>query len=98
MNPTAPSHSGSETRLAQILDDYLAAVQRGAACDRSALLGAHPALAEDLEACLSSLEFLRAASPAGGLGGDPGGSGTAPSRLGDFRIVRELGRGGMGVV
>ena len=49
----------------------------------------HPGLASQLEPCLSGIEFIhRAARPAA----------DAPSRLGDFEIVGEVGRGGMGVV
>jgi len=98
MPTSTQSPSRSEIRLSQILDDYLAAVQRGAAFDPSALLAAHPDLAEDLKVCLASLEFLRTASPAARLGSDFGEEGCSSSLLGDFRIIRELGRGGMGVV
>jgi tetratricopeptide (TPR) repeat protein len=98
MNTSTQDPSRTEIRLAQILDDYLAAIQRGAAFDRSALLAAHPDLAEDLKACLASLDFLRTASPADRLGSDLGEDGSASGLLGDFRILRELGRGGMGVV
>jgi tetratricopeptide (TPR) repeat protein len=98
MNTSTQSPSGKEIRLAQILDDYLAAVQHGAAFDPSALLAAHPDLAEDLKVCLASLNFLRTASSADRLVSDFGEEGSTSAVLGDFRIVRELGRGGMGVV
>jgi len=99
MPTSTQSPTRSEIRVSQILDDYLAAVQRGAAFDPSALLAAHPDLAEDLKVCLASLEFLRTASPAAQLGSDLGPDGSdSGSLLGDFRIIRELGRGGMGVV
>ncbi len=79
----------SAAALVQVLDDYLAALQDGRAPDRADLLAAHPALAGQLESCLSALDFIhKAESPAA----------DAPPTLGDFRIVREVGRGGMGVV
>ncbi len=75
--------------LVRVLDAYLADLQAGQAPDRAALVAAHPELAAQLESCLAALDFIhRAERP------DP----TMPPTLGDFRIVREIGRGGMGVV
>ena len=81
--------SGPGAELAAILDGYLAALQAGQAPDRRQLLDAHPELAAELEACLAGIDFIqRATGPAA-----PG-----PASLGEFRIIREIGRGGMGVV
>jgi WD40 repeat protein/serine/threonine protein kinase len=94
--------SASEARLAQALDSYLAAVQAGAPPDREEFLARYPELAEDLAACLASLEFIRRAAvkPSEPVpeGGSPPAGELTPGVLGDFRLVRELGRGGMGVV
>jgi eukaryotic-like serine/threonine-protein kinase len=94
----------SEVRLVEVLDAYLAAAQDGTAPARDALLAEHPELAEDLEACLASLEFIRQAS----LTAPPVIAGvelvctgkveTGIGDLGDFRLIAEVGRGGMGVV
>ena len=54
--------TASEVRLVEVLDAYLAAAQEGTAPARDELLAEHPELAEDLEACLASLEFIRQAS------------------------------------
>jgi eukaryotic-like serine/threonine-protein kinase len=83
-----------DLRLTQVLDAYLAALQAGTAPEQSVLLAQHPDLAAELRECLASLAFIRqAAQPAESSGEEP-----APRELGDFRIVREIGRGGMGVV
>jgi hypothetical protein len=75
--------------LASILDRYMAEVQAGRVPDRQLLCEAHPELASQLEACAAGLEFIhRATGPAT----------ETPATLGEFRIVRDLGRGGMGVV
>jgi hypothetical protein len=72
-----------------VLERYLADLQEGHAPPREELLASHPDLATQLEACLAGIEFIhRTAQPPDGT----------PQRLGDFRIVREIGRGGMGVV
>ena len=75
--------------LVQVLDQYMADLKAGRASSRAELVARHPALATQLEACLAGLEFIHAAAAA------PHGR---AQRLGDFRIIREVGRGGMGAV
>jgi WD40 repeat protein len=75
------------TELVQILDAYLADLQAGVQPDRERLLAEHPQLAEPLRECLEGIDFLNRQT-----------LGPAPERLGDFRILREVGRGGMGIV
>jgi serine/threonine protein kinase len=87
--------------LARVLDEYLAQMRAGSAPSPSELMAQHPHLAGDLQECLACLDLIRRAGQttrqAGALGEtlDPG-RGTAV--LGDFRIVREIDKGGMGVV
>ena len=98
------SKSPSEVRLVEVLDAYLAAAQEGTAPAQEEFLAAHPELAEDLEACLASLEFIRQASlTAPPLFADGNGANVRDNEagigdLGDFRLIAEVGRGGMGVV
>ncbi len=81
--------SGSAAELLRVLDQYLADLQAGRAPEKAKLLADHPELAYQLEQCLSGIEFVhKATKPAG----------ETPAQLGDFRIVGEVGRGGMGVV
>jgi tRNA A-37 threonylcarbamoyl transferase component Bud32 len=85
--PYQPEESASE--LVRVLDQYLADLQAGQALDRAQLLAAHPDVAAQLEKCLAGIEFIHQANQ------------PAPAQavqLGDFRILREIGRGGMGVV
>lgn len=83
-----PADSAAE--LVRVLDQYLADLQAGKTPDREKLLADHPELALELEDCLAGIEFVhRAAKPS---------ATQTPAQLGDFRIVREVGRGGMGVV
>jgi serine/threonine protein kinase len=97
-----------DPRLIQAVREYQEALEAGRPIDRTELLARHPDLAADLADCLDGLEMLHA------VPGDPTStSGRRRSRsgrggltgltdlsapLGDFRIIREIGRGGMGVV
>lgn len=77
------------SELVRVLDEYLAELQAGQAPDKARLLADHPELARELENCLAGIDFVhRAAKP----------EAATPTQLGDFRILREVGRGGMGVV
>jgi hypothetical protein len=91
-----------DDRLAEVLDAYLAALEAGTPPNVDELLARYPDLAGDLRECLASLAFIRrtevrAGSVAPGREAPPEGE-AAGGMLGDFRIVREVGRGGMGVV
>jgi serine/threonine protein kinase len=111
MNPTTDErlHSNgvgqappAEARLAQALEEYRALLEAGAAPGRAAFLARHPEIAGELAECLSGLEFVHAVAPALSGAGERAAA-LAPADglagvLGDFRITREVGRGGMGVV
>jgi serine/threonine protein kinase len=100
--PADALREDEQNRLAEILDAYLAANEAGAAITPAELLERHPQDAAYLRAYLSGLALLDAA--AGGL--PPSGSpnqaplfeAAAGRSIGEFRLVREIGRGGMGVV
>jgi serine/threonine protein kinase len=85
-----------DPRVIAALEEYQAAMQAGRAPDRQAFLARHPDIAPALAQCLGGLEWLRGAAPAPGPA-DGGGVGPGVA-VGDFHIVREIGRGGMGVV
>jgi tetratricopeptide (TPR) repeat protein len=99
IEPSAPGENPSDanSRLADVLDGYFRAVADGNAPSRDELLAAHPDLAEDLEAALFGLEFVRGAAPS--LSTESDAAPVEPDRsLGDYRLIREVGRGGMAVV
>ncbi len=78
------------------LREYQAALDAGKKLDRKAFISRFPDISDELNECLDGLDYLMAAAP--GLSA-PGTNPAKPdSVLGDFRLVREIGRGGMGVV
>jgi serine/threonine protein kinase/tetratricopeptide (TPR) repeat protein len=87
--------------LGEILERYLAELERGAAPDRGLLLAAHPDLADELRPYLDSLDKLHVATHDLRAMRTLGGTGPVEpvtKQLGDYKIIREIGRGGMGVV
>jgi hypothetical protein len=101
--PSPPKDSASDdSRLVGAVHEYQAALDRGEAPPKEDFLSRYPHIAPTLAECLDGLNFLHSAgprlqSPAGAVA-----AAAAPIQpegtLGDFRIVREIGRGGMGVV
>ncbi len=101
-----------EERLHEVLLDYLEAEARGQAPDMQQFLDAHSEFAEELAdflTCRQRVESIVAPlrdSTAVGQGFQPDGKDDKDDkdrkpdlrRLGDFRLVREIGRGGMGIV
>jgi serine/threonine protein kinase len=93
-----------DARVIAALEEYTAALEAGTPPDRVAFLSRHADVAEALADCLSGLELVHEMSPPDATTGPgetaaPAGEGPlAGMCLGDYRIRRELGRGGMGVV
>ena len=94
-----------DPRLAQAVREYLKELESGRTPDRRQWLDRYSDLADVLDRCLDGLELVHQAAPlASPLSGNVPrlmGSANDPisaSPLGDFQIVREIGRGGMGIV
>jgi len=100
MKATNSLTSLDDPKVVQAMEEYLAAIEAGHDPERRAFLARHADIAGILEECLDSLEFVHQASRRLHGTGEPLAAveGTPGTPLGDFRIVRELGRGGMGVV
>jgi serine/threonine protein kinase/formylglycine-generating enzyme required for sulfatase activity len=98
-----------EGRLAEILDGYWKDLQEGKPAKREDLLNAHPELRNELNVCLSNLDFIGVSAKTDDtetqkrsqleedFAESESNQGTGHV-LGDYRIIREIGRGGMGVV
>jgi eukaryotic-like serine/threonine-protein kinase len=96
-----PAIEPDDPRLLGIAREYLESLEAGRPADRRELRERHPALATAIDDCLDAVELAhrigmpREPAPATTSGRDAG-PGIEP--LGDFQIVREISRGGMGVV
>ncbi len=89
-------------RLTRLLDEYLCTLERGEKVDAAAMLSGNEDIADVLQVYLEKLNDLHgiAAGFQSDLVGDVSGA-DCPSeamQLGDYTIVREIGRGGMGIV
>ena len=89
-------------RISQAVDEFLAATEVGNV-DRAALLAKYQDVADELAGCLDTLDFVNnvappLSEPLVDASGNNSPTISPLATLGDFRIVREIGRGGMGVV
>jgi serine/threonine protein kinase/tetratricopeptide (TPR) repeat protein len=76
-----------EEHIAEVLATYVDRLCAGERLEREEIAAAHPDCAQELLRELETLERL----------GVPG-TAAVPEQVGSYRIVRQLGRGGMGVV
>jgi serine/threonine protein kinase/tetratricopeptide (TPR) repeat protein len=90
-----------DPRVASILAAYLAELEAGGHPSRDDLLERHPDLARALADCLDVVEFVHSAARTGSLIGpvQPPEDALPPdTMLGEYRLVREIGRGATGIV
>jgi hypothetical protein len=100
--------SGAEdARIAQVMEEYLTALEVGERPRPETFLARYPDLGPALARALEGLDFIRqaasqmhrsvaGAAPAGEEANEPDVQ--AGRALGDYTILREIGRGGMGIV
>jgi hypothetical protein len=103
MNAVRTFDAEGDRRLDEVLGSYLASLDAGNAPEPAELLARHPELSNRLERFFANAERVTRwtaplrtiAESARAQVPEPTAAGT---HLGDFRILREVGRGGMGVV
>jgi eukaryotic-like serine/threonine-protein kinase len=82
--------SEQDAHLAEVLEEYLEAAESGAAPDRAEFLARHPDLAEQLEACLASLDFIHRAAVSGGAASGGASKQSTPTTHHAPLTVREV--------
>src|SRR5438552_47855 len=90
-----------DPRIVRALEEYSAALKAGQKPDRHDFQARYPDIADALAECLEGLEFVQAVAPQLSQPTAPAVSAEdirAGAPLGDYRIIREIARGGMGVV
>src|SRR5262245_20334410 len=95
---TSPTDNSlqDDPRAMEIAREFLAELEAGRSPNRTSFLARCPELASALADCLDGIELAHGAGKL--LLPTPPPQPDTPGTLGDFLIVREIGRGGMGVV
>ncbi|MCG3126188.1 MAG: Serine/threonine-protein kinase PknD [Phycisphaerae bacterium] len=97
MNP-APADPASIERIA---DEFVQRIRRGDDPALAEFTNRHPELADEIRELfptIRELERAKIAALSASGSANRAGQQPPPEHLGDFRILREIGRGGMGVV
>src|SRR5436309_1347667 len=91
--------TAAEALMGEIVDEFLNRVDRGERPEADEYVRRYPQLATVLRQMLPALGLLRgSAADRSAEAADSAEPITPEGPLGDYRLVRELGRGGMGVV
>jgi serine/threonine protein kinase len=95
------SSSADVVAITSALDEYIRLRETGQKLDRTVFLARHADIAGELCAYLDGLDLLLSARGdllSSGFEDDCDNALAPATRLGDYRIIREVGRGGMGAV
>ena len=93
------SEHETEGLVDELADEFARRLRAGERPSVESFAARHPELADEIREVLLGVEMMERSKPQpGSTDRNPPPADTPPERLGEFRVVRELGRGGMGVV
>ena len=93
--------SSEDEQITVALEDYVSLRRAGRTPEREEFLARYRSIASALADCLDGLEFVEGAADhfaARGPEVEPGIATSPPAQLGEYRLIRQIGQGGMGVV
>ncbi len=99
MKFTPPANAPTTDLLTTLAESYLERLRRGENPSMDEYAGQHPQLASEIRELFNTLRLVDELGEKSQFGGtlttavDP-----IPTRLGDFQLIREIARGGMGIV
>jgi len=89
----------TDSSIVEVLaEEFTARLRRGETPSIAEYADAHPEQAEEIRQALESVAMIEQLARRRERQRSLNSAGQPPEQLGDFRIVREIGRGGMGVV
>jgi serine/threonine protein kinase len=96
--PLGSSDSNADAELESVLESLVVRLRRGERPSLDDIAEQHPRLSSPLRELLPALELIDEIRRVPSRSDRRGERQALPARLGDYRILGELGRGGMGVV
>ncbi len=81
-----------------LADEFLARLRKGELVTVDDYAVAHPELADEIREVFGALLLMEQVRPTDGTADYTSTAAPPPERLGEYRVLREIGRGGMGVV
>jgi serine/threonine protein kinase/WD40 repeat protein/tetratricopeptide (TPR) repeat protein len=98
--PSLIASAGERNPIELLADEFIARYRQGERPALSEYTANHPDLADEIRELFPALVLMERLKPAASevSGAGPIGTSGIPDQIGDYRIIREIGRGGMGVV